>query len=613
MSYKFVGPVGKQFRGDKQRAMLLMGSARLLAQRGLDKIEARGGAGFQLERQILGDSSTVEAWVNKLAGQPAQVRVKIWCPELEEFCVPQLIDASRDDALVQRYITWGGLDKVFNPAYGLPRSHWVGKRGAQPIVLIDSFDKLYVGDTVIAVPEYVTKGICIKRFGGKEYTLFARQRRIDVDHDEAWIYANEIKEDGSLPDSQLIWKINLPTPITGYVYHDYSFIFSASSTKVVCICRQVYGIDVVSETLLPDIFPDLDDEGVPIPVSLSTLVKYTQVPYTEPVVTDETIAIPTPSNPYQNLSETVLDWASYTEDSSQQTVTSSMNRTVCLGAYYNEDLLEMVTEEERYEETKIITNVSWVYNAYEAVNVPQGIILEVLDSYLVKNRDNVSLGPAAEFYSRTETITHKWEFERSTGEKVTVQEGTVASTASTEVNADLLTGTIAKVRSQDWEGNMPFPADPRDIVTPAASAVINTTEINTTFTYYARCVTTSNFGRMTCVIGPTWTGEGTGELGVEDLSEPEGLSKVYHYGVLLYEVDPQVGLVPDTLGNAPGAYEPETINSSDIKWFPWIKGKIPPDAVALQNTVWIPDRKVADGYMDLWPATTCWPKNKPLI
>ena len=84
MSHKFVGPVGKQFRGDKQRAMMLMGSARLLAQQALDRIEAMGGRGVQVSRRTLGDGSTVEAWVSQQFGQSPQVRVKIWCPDGKE-------------------------------------------------------------------------------------------------------------------------------------------------------------------------------------------------------------------------------------------------------------------------------------------------------------------------------------------------------------------------------------------------------------------------------------------------------------------------------------------------------------------------------------------------
>lgn len=63
MSHRHVGPIGFAHRGDETRASQLHGLARLMAQRAIDKIDARGGTGQQMEIQRLADGSTVRVQV----------------------------------------------------------------------------------------------------------------------------------------------------------------------------------------------------------------------------------------------------------------------------------------------------------------------------------------------------------------------------------------------------------------------------------------------------------------------------------------------------------------------------------------------------------------------
>lgn len=80
MSNKFVGPIGKELRGNRERATQLIGPTRLMVQRALDKIEARGGKGSQLEQWRTADGCVVWAYVIKETETPI-VRVLIECPE----------------------------------------------------------------------------------------------------------------------------------------------------------------------------------------------------------------------------------------------------------------------------------------------------------------------------------------------------------------------------------------------------------------------------------------------------------------------------------------------------------------------------------------------------
>lgn len=68
MTIRYTGISGFEYQGDKAKAMTHRSTARLLSQRALDKILARGGDGIQTERQIQHDGSVVKVFVSRNAG-----------------------------------------------------------------------------------------------------------------------------------------------------------------------------------------------------------------------------------------------------------------------------------------------------------------------------------------------------------------------------------------------------------------------------------------------------------------------------------------------------------------------------------------------------------------
>ena len=296
MSHKYVGPVGKQFRGDEQRAMTLMGSARLLAQRGLDKIESRGGWGVQVERQILGDGSTVEAWVNKQAGQPPLVRVRIWCPEPKgeeawEFVSLGVPSSSSWDVA---YITPEGFEGQWqtptDPFFA--NNIWLGYQGGKPLV-ITSWDQIYKGNVQLTDNETANSyAIGISNLSGASYIL---EVTTSYELKQIEIFATQINK--NRPGEPIAYSkgravFKAPYTFLGLSptqsFYFYGFQFSPHGTKLVCTCnkgqrtpgdpkpvlpRTYYYIEVY-ECTLPTEYPEVNDEGEVVEL---TLLEFTKV------------------------------------------------------------------------------------------------------------------------------------------------------------------------------------------------------------------------------------------------------------------------------------------------------------------------------------------------
>lgn len=109
MSHKHVGPIGWEFSGDKTRCFQLIGPARVLVQQALDKIQARGGRGQQMEQKRLGDGSTIRVQVVWNFESPV-VRACLYAPKSTLDIIPEQL------ILESGLLTWAfPLDTIEYP------------------------------------------------------------------------------------------------------------------------------------------------------------------------------------------------------------------------------------------------------------------------------------------------------------------------------------------------------------------------------------------------------------------------------------------------------------------------------------------------------------------
>lgn len=673
MSHKFVGSVGKELRGNKERALQLIGPARLLVQQALDKIEARGGSGQQLEQWRSSDGCVVWAYVIKYLVTPI-VRIFIECPGGEKTCSPQLVDMGvweSEDTYF--YFSWNGRKEAKEPVYHSPVRYWIGQYKSQAIIVINHGGSFVVGDTTIArFGSYSSQdAFCIKTFEGEnggDYFLVGRRQVISEDLFEVWIYGAPLVEDGVATDFQLLWKIPFSS-YTSYYATLYDTQFSATGAKLVFLRRSATFIYKVYDADIPLAYPEVND-GVPVVTTLGSNELFEYDPpdiYSLAVWNVSDFEGPSGGEwEAMGTNGNYGEFVSYDSAGQQGIGSLDYSLTLCHGTFFEGDILHLVKSTVTVSENYSITQSKWdyigrphpVFNSHS----PYPVAAEELRISFIGTifAGRVGYVDLTSTYTLTASVTVDFGLKSVTEQVCDVS---FTSHALIKEQSSLYAAELWLCHYEHSSNTFIGYVDP--VTFSADEAVLDSeTEYSMDNVFVAINAMTGYAGLLGdgITVGPTvyenysFSGEGDYHGAYSDWAEHAmgdspnlllsassinrdvklyllgdhiateeafdwQIVNMHRYNGIFMSDPEQLGYIelPPYYQFGSGMYpHVDTRSWSSIKWPEWVKDlypprKVPPNAVVGLRGIYIPGKTVSTNLAFIWPAVTCWPEKKEIL